>query len=178
MRVVEDGHESTIRIQIWAQQGSSRIGLKVWESSKELDVALVEHHTLNHPTRELSSGWMASNAMREAKWRRVVRHVLHRSSDSTLRTLQKDVGRCGITLPQPPLCLFVCLVHGVPVVRVGRRLTKDGTYATRRQADAILLVRRSRRATLFFAEEATGDHRRFCFVCFVCLATLGVPVVA
>ena len=33
------------------------------------------------------------------------------------------------------VCLFVCLfVHGVPVVRGGHRPTKDGTYATRRQA--------------------------------------------
>ena len=40
------------------------------------------------------------------------------------------------------LCLFVCLFHGVPVVRGGRRLTKEGPYATRRQAEAVLFVRR------------------------------------
>ena len=40
------------------------------------------------------------------------------------------------------VCLFVCLVHGIPVVCGGRRLTKDGTYATRRQAEAVLFVRR------------------------------------
>ena len=40
------------------------------------------------------------------------------------------------------ICLFVCLVYGIPVVCGGRRLTKDGTYATQRQADAILFVRR------------------------------------
>ena len=39
-------------------------------------------------------------------------------------------------------CLFVCLVHGVPVVCDGRRLTKEGPYATRRQAEAVLFVRR------------------------------------
>ena len=39
-------------------------------------------------------------------------------------------------------CLFVCLFHGVPEVRGGRRLTKDGPYATRRQAEAVLFVRR------------------------------------
>ena len=38
--------------------------------------------------------------------------------------------------------LFVCLFHGVPEVRGGRRLTKDGPYATRRQAEAFLFVRR------------------------------------
>ncbi len=40
------------------------------------------------------------------------------------------------------VCLFVCLFHGVPEVRGGRRLTKDGPYATRRQAEAVLFVRR------------------------------------
>ena len=40
------------------------------------------------------------------------------------------------------VCLFVCLFHGVPEVRGGRRLTKDGPYATRRQAEAFLFVRR------------------------------------
>jgi hypothetical protein len=40
------------------------------------------------------------------------------------------------------ICLFVCLFHGVPEVRGGRRLTKDGPYATRRQAEAFLFVRR------------------------------------
>ena len=40
------------------------------------------------------------------------------------------------------VCLFVCLVHGIPVVCGGRRLTKDGPYATRRQAEAVLFVRR------------------------------------
>ena len=40
------------------------------------------------------------------------------------------------------VCLFVCLVHGVPVVCGGRRLTKEGPYATRRQAEAVLFVRR------------------------------------
>ena len=40
------------------------------------------------------------------------------------------------------VCLFVCLVHGIPVVCGGRRLTKDGPYATRRQAEAFLFVRR------------------------------------
>ena len=40
------------------------------------------------------------------------------------------------------VCLFVCLVYGVPVVCGGRRLTKDGPYATRRQAEAVLFVRR------------------------------------
>ena len=39
-------------------------------------------------------------------------------------------------------CLFVCLFHGVPVFRVGRRLTKEGPYAPRRQAEAVLFVRR------------------------------------
>ena len=39
-------------------------------------------------------------------------------------------------------CFFVCLVHGIPVVCGGRRLTKDGPYATRRQAEAVLFVRR------------------------------------
>ena len=39
------------------------------------------------------------------------------------------------------LC-FVCLFHGAPVVRGGHRLTKDGPYATRRQAEAVLFVRR------------------------------------
>ena len=38
--------------------------------------------------------------------------------------------------------LFVCLFHGIPVVRGGRRLTKEGHYATRRQAKAVLFVRR------------------------------------
>ena len=38
--------------------------------------------------------------------------------------------------------LFVCLVHSVPVVCGGHRLTKDGPYATRRQAEAVLFVRR------------------------------------
>ena len=45
---------------------------------------------------------------------------------------------CGMGL----VCLFVCLFHGVPVVRGGRRLTKEGPYATRRQAEAVLFVRR------------------------------------
>ena len=40
------------------------------------------------------------------------------------------------------VCLFVCSVHGIPVVCGGRRLTKDGPYATRRQAEAFLFVRR------------------------------------
>ena len=40
------------------------------------------------------------------------------------------------------VCLFVCLFHGVPVVCGGHRLTKDGPYATRRQAEAVLFVRR------------------------------------
>ena len=38
---------------------------------------------------------------------------------------------------------FVCLfVHGIPVVCGGRRLTKEGPYATCRQAEAVLFVRR------------------------------------
>ena len=43
--------------------------------------------------------------------------------------------------PCAMLCLFVCLVHSIPVVCGGRRLTKDGTYTTRRQAGAVLFVR-------------------------------------
>ena len=36
------------------------------------------------------------------------------------------------------VCLLVCLfVHGAPVVCCGRRLTKEGPYATRRQAGRI-----------------------------------------
>ena len=37
---------------------------------------------------------------------------------------------------------FFLFVHGVPVVRGGRCLTKDGPYATRRQPEAVLFVRR------------------------------------
>ena len=40
------------------------------------------------------------------------------------------------------VCLFVGLFHGVPVVRGGCHLTKDGPCATRRQAEATLFVRR------------------------------------
>ena len=47
-----------------------------------------------------------------------------------------------ILLTRGFVCLFVCLVHGVPVVCGGRRLTKEGPYATRRQAEAVLFVRR------------------------------------
>ena len=39
------------------------------------------------------------------------------------------------------VCLFVCLVHGVSVVCGGRRLTRDGPCATRRQAEAVLFMR-------------------------------------
>ena len=41
------------------------------------------------------------------------------------------------------VCLFVCLFHGIPEVCGGRRLTKEGPYATRRQAEAVLFVRRN-----------------------------------
>ena len=47
-----------------------------------------------------------------------------------------------VLTPLGTVCLFVCLFHGVPEVRGGRRLTKDGPYATRRQAEAVLFVRR------------------------------------
>ena len=40
------------------------------------------------------------------------------------------------------VCLFVCLVHGIPVVCGGRHLTKDGPCGTHRQAEAVLFVRR------------------------------------
>ena len=56
---------------------------------------------------------------------------------------QNRVSGAGLQAPlQGKLCLFVCLVHGVPVVCGGRRLTKEGPYATRRQAEAVLFVRR------------------------------------
>ena len=48
----------------------------------------------------------------------------------------------GDSGPDGRVCLFVCLFHGIPEVRGGRRLTKDGPYATRRQAEAVLFVRR------------------------------------
>ena len=48
----------------------------------------------------------------------------------------------ALTQDHLTVCLFVCLFHGVPEVRGGRRLTKDGPYATRRQAEAFLFVRR------------------------------------
>ena len=42
---------------------------------------------------------------------------------------------CSIRAADMAICLFVCLfVYGIPEVCDGHRLTKDGTYATQRQA--------------------------------------------
>ena len=58
------------------------------------------------------------------------------------RTCAAACSLAGANKKMGRIWLFVCLFHGIPVVRGGRRLTKEGPYATRRQAEAVLFVRR------------------------------------
>ena len=77
-------------------------------------------------------------------------------ADKQKKIIQKSqmVHTCSI-------CLFVCLfVHGAPIVRCGRRLTKEGPHATRGKAEAVLFVRR--KPTPPFAYVPKAGHPVLC----------------